>query len=266
MAQRKYKSERRRIMEFARIQESVNDIVLESWIERPHSEDQLKFVFAKHLQAKFHEYKVIVEACVCIRNDKKQYFDIVLVDQNKDFVGFELKYKTKEYGGDFFGGIPLFMHGAQDCGRYDFMRDLYRLQERIEKHNPVVSTSYTVNRYVGGDNTIEYRSNNLGLNDMLGGIAIMVTNDPSYWENNRNRNVHRPMYNQLCIGEGDCVQAGESICWEYMEDGQPFGSVTENGGRNEFMCFSTEKRFHWEALESPEGQEFKYLIVPVVNN
>lgn len=66
---------------------------------------------------------------------------------------FELRNKTKEISTSLNGKqVELKNHGAQDQGRYDFLKDI----EKIEK---AVSTR-----------------------DNVTGFGIIITNDPYYWE------------------------------------------------------------------------------------
>jgi hypothetical protein len=69
----------------------------------------------------------------------------------------ELKYKTRslitmERGETFY----LQNHGAQDIGRYDFVKDLWRLETMV------ANSAHAV------------------------GYAVMLTNDSSYWTRSRN--------------------------------------------------------------------------------
>jgi hypothetical protein len=81
----------------------------------------------------------------------------IWVEQDGEILPLELKYKTRalktvERGETYH----LQNHGAQDIGRYDFVKDIWRLE------TIVANSAHAV------------------------GYAVMLTNDPSYWTKSRN--------------------------------------------------------------------------------
>jgi hypothetical protein len=110
------------------------------------------------------------------------YIDIV-VEKDGQFVPIELKYSTKEIKGAFsrFGvavtaNVPMLKNqGAQDIVRYNFWKDVRRIE--------ALSQAYAAT--------------------IVGGLAVMVTNDSSYQSNPTNPNVG---YANFSIKNGRTVE------------------------------------------------------------
>lgn len=124
--------------------------------ERPafHSEADFQHALAWEIHQMWQKSKVRLEYKPQFF-DSRAYVDVWAVIGNNGYA-IELKYKTRglrfDAGGETF---DLLDQSAQDLGRYDFLKDIQRL-ERI--------TSRT---------------------DTLTGYAILLTNDPSYWNKSR---------------------------------------------------------------------------------
>lgn len=96
------------------------------------------------------------------------YIDIV-VEKDGQFVPIELKYPTKDIWGAFtrFGvavtaKVPMLKNqGAQDIVRYNYWKDVRRIEALRQAYAKTID----------------------------GGLAIMVTNDPSYQNNPTNPSV-----------------------------------------------------------------------------
>lgn len=115
-----------------------------------HSEADFQLAFGWLLQRRFPGADVRLEWRAPL-SDRRLYLDIYL-DVDGEKWGLELKYKTRPIATNVRGELfELKSHGAQDLGRYDYLRDV----ERIE--------------------TLK----GFGLIDA--GAAILLTNDASYW-------------------------------------------------------------------------------------
>lgn len=87
-----------------------------------------------------------------LESEHIDYCDI-MVREEESVTGIELKYKTVRWQGEVEGeSFWLKQQGAQDTGRYDFIKDIVRLESWCER----------------------------GL--IQEGVAIFLTNEPSYWE------------------------------------------------------------------------------------
>ncbi len=94
-------------------------------------------------------------------DNKEIYIDIFLQDDRKNMALIELKYKTREVEIEIdHERFRLKNQSANDVGRYDFMKDLSRLEECVEKLPKAV------------------------------GYAIFLTNDPLYWVSPRKRDTY----------------------------------------------------------------------------
>ena len=111
------------------------------------SEADFQFAFAWELQKLLPNAKIRLEYCPAF--DRKMHIDI-FVETNGYTFSIELKYKTKIFKNNEYS---LKGHGAQDFGRYDYIKDISRIE----------AVKCSDKRFKGG-------------------YAIMLTNDPSYWE------------------------------------------------------------------------------------
>jgi hypothetical protein len=115
-----------------------------------HSEADFQHAFAWELQKMFPHAQVRLELPV-VAGGERMHVDIWVVIDGQPYA-IELKYKKRAL--DATVGSERFLlknDGAQDLGRYDFIKDIVRL-ERISAHMPQVE-----------------------------GYAIILTNDSGYW-------------------------------------------------------------------------------------
>lgn len=89
--------------------------------------------------------------------DNRIYVDIWAANENAT-LAVELKYKTRKPHADDVDGetFDLLNQSAQDVGRYDFLKDIQRLEQIVSGQNDIV------------------------------GYAILLTNDRTYWNPPRN--------------------------------------------------------------------------------
>ena len=131
---------------------NIKDILKQLSEIRPvfHSEADFQYALAWEIQR--HHPKAQIRLEINLPGfDKKEYIDIWAKIGDRVYI-IELKYKTKkinlEYNEEKF---YLLNQGAQDVGRYDFIKDITRLERFIFKHS----------NYIG--------------------YAIILTNDNLYW-------------------------------------------------------------------------------------
>ena len=114
-----------------------------------HSEADFQLALGWHIHETLSDSRVRLE--FKLSRSKNMYLDIWL--QNSK-MAIELKYRTQklkvQLGGEVFA---LRTQGAQDAGRYSFIEDISRLERVV---------------YDQGDAST--------------GFAVLLTNDPSYWE------------------------------------------------------------------------------------
>ena len=150
----------------------------------------------------------------------------VLVCKEKEFLPIELKYKTKSvrknllrFGEEVAEKVEVMKNqGAQDLGMYDFWKDVRRI-EIVRKR----------------------------FNSIKNGLAIFVTNDPSYIKAGRESSNH-VMFNMTegLHGKVKHWRDKESTCCKTHPD------------------FEVEKEYtiHWDSREI-EGVQCHYTIVVI---
>ena len=127
-------------------------------LKRPvfHSEADFQHAFAWQLHEKFPNAQIRLEYAAMV--NQRIYLDLWM-KTNKSVMAIELKYKTSlldiEDNGETY---HLKNQSAQDIGRCAFLEDVYRLEQVTQK---VPNTT---------------------------GLAIILTNDSSYWSPSRKIN------------------------------------------------------------------------------
>lgn len=110
----------------------LHNILKELSEERPifHSEADFKFALAWKIKEEVSPEKIIIEYPVSI-SDKRIYIDIYFKKDNNEYF-LELKYKTKKFEVDYEEMKYILKdQKACDLGRYDFIKDISRLERKI---------------------------------------------------------------------------------------------------------------------------------------
>lgn len=136
----------------------IAEILIALAAQRPifHSEADFQHAFAWEIHRRLPNASIRLEFPV--RPLNKQLFLDVWVAQGDAIFAVELKYKTRAlsvYIGD--EQFALKDQSAQDIGRYDFIKDIQRLEQIVAGRKNVV------------------------------GYAILLTNDSAYWKPPRDR-------------------------------------------------------------------------------
>ncbi len=139
----------------------IENILEELSTERPifHSEADFQHALAWQIHERHRDARIRLETNIGL-GDRREYVDILVGIENKKYP-IELKYKTKKldivdkHGEEFH----LLNQSAQDIGRYDFIKDITRV-ERFVDANPGST-----------------------------GWAILLTNDRTYWEETKRKTV-----------------------------------------------------------------------------
>ncbi len=189
-----------------------------------HSEADFQFALAWKIQEAYPTAKVRLEYCPsCIKTT--MHIDILVIIDD-DWYPIELKYKTlkcvKDHQGEIF---TLKNHGAQDIGRYDFLKDV----QRIEKFRRA-------------------------LPKFKKGFSILLTNDPAYWSNSGRVDT---VYYQFKISEHQ-IKTGK------MDWASHAGKGTMKG-RESSIELEGEYQINWKMysqLDETRSGTFKYLILP----
>lgn len=190
----------------------IKDILrsLSSTRELFHSEADLQFTFSWMLNLKYPDAEIRLERPIQTL-EGKYYLDL-LVHYENEKIGFEFKYKTKKLSFNHNDEqYDLTDHAATNLGRYDFLKDIQRLENLKEEG--------LINK----------------------GYAIFLTNDSAYWNNYRDSNRMGPAF---YIEEG-AIKSGE-MDWareNYPEEDQLIRSITK--GRNKKINLNSSYQIEW---------------------
>ena len=149
------------------------------------SEAQFQFQLAWELKQRCGNTEVLLEyvSMVSSQSNKRFYTDVI-VKEGDQFVAIELKYKTKA---ETINGVSLLEHGATDCGRYDYLWDIKRLQ--LLKNRNTQNYSYAAS-----------------LGTCVDAFAVMLTNESKYWEYGRTvKRAENALYYSFCLKHGEPI-------------------------------------------------------------
>ncbi len=139
--------------------------------DRPifHNEKDFQLALAWKIRGELPDLNVRLEKRINIQDDiinpteSDRFFDIFLFN-NDGIVIIEIKYKTKAFHYEIDGeSFELKKHSAHDQGRFDFIKDIKRIEKALEiyKHENIKCL----------------------------GFSIMLTNDSGYCEKIKDENV-----------------------------------------------------------------------------
>ena len=199
--------------------------------ERPifHSEADFQHALAWHIQKTMPDCQVRLEFKPI--QDKNLYLDIWLPNVE---VAIELKYKTTalelEHDGEVF---QLRDQAAHDCGRYDFLQDVSRLEKLVD------------------DCSVQAKF----------GLAIFLTNDSRYWEYPRFLNdTHYRTPNDCYFRIHGGQTARGYLEWRKPHrDWEPTNRKEPIGLRGVYSLAWKE----YSSFREDEATQFRYLLVQV---
>ena len=189
-----------------------------------HSEADFQHALAWQIHEAMPESQVRLEVDVMQVEHRRRFLDIWLPVEG---VAIELKYKTRglelEQDNESFA---LRDQSAQDQGRYDFLRDIQRLELMRSK-----------------------------LEQCKAGYAVLLTNDSSYWKAPTDKDTVDADFR---VYEGREVSG--ALAWS---DRASSGTV---GGRKSPIQIRGSYRLRWQEYSSFPGKSygsFRYLAVSV---
>lgn len=199
--------------------------------ERPvfHSEADFQHALAWAIHEKCPNLNIRLEKRVEL-NSKNKYLDIFAFNDKKT-VAIEVKYKTTKYKTENLEieinneKFNLKNQLARDLGRYDFIKDISRLEEALEKDFCDV------------------------------GFAIFLTNDENYWKTSKNDETAADK--DFRIPEGKTING--KLCWK---EGTSKGTMR---GREEPITLNGKYDLEWKNYSNLEGKngQFRYLLIEV---
>ena len=230
------------------------------------NESQFQFELAWAIAKKSNCFKVNFEYLFELSESKKKaYIDLTIENENKKVYAIELKYKTPDKECVYKCNnkkTHTFAQGAEDCGCYDYLKDVERLEALVNKEK-----------------------------DVEKGFAIILTNSSKYyvhpkpnhtyyWENfflKNEKTIERKLYwkDPRIEPEGEnviCEENDGKVLWKYVKDKKPcdnnhpgFSCTKE---RYKEIELKNEYKIVWEKYalkteKSPKSPEFKYLILEI---
>lgn len=201
------------------------DVVTVLSRQRPlfHSEADFQHAFAWEIQRRLPNANIRLERPI-LRNGKWLHLDLLVSDSDRS-IAIELKYKTRELSLNHQGeNYHVKNHSAQDVGRYDFLKDIYRLE--------LITKSI----------------------DNCCGWAVLLTNDFAYWRPARggtNDDAFR-------IHEGQVI--GGSLSWS--ENAAP-GSIKGREAVIQFDSEYTMNWHDYSVVEGSKAGTFRYLPIRI---
>jgi hypothetical protein len=188
-----------------------------------HSEADFQHALAWELQSAHPTASIRLERIVQAANEI--HVDIIIAKENIS-AAIEVKYKTRKVTTDINGEyFAVRDHGAQDIGRYDFFKDIRRLEEIVD-HQP---------RWQG--------------------VSIFLTNDSSYWAPLPNPDLG---YAQFSMAEGRTVEG--RLCWG---DRSGPGTRKNRESNHELRGRYRLQWSKYSQVPTDRYGEFRYLAVEV---
>ena len=161
----------------------------------------------------------------CFHKSNSVCVDIVVQD-GETLIPIELKYKTKGFSGKF-GDVDIVLknHGAQDQGRYDFLKDIERLEGFCGCKKYTVGTGY----------------------------AIFLTNDSMYWEPSK----------RDCVDQLFRIHKGREITGDIHWVGETKPGTTK--GRDKPLHLEGQYQITWNPYELAKNKklQFQYTIIKI---
>jgi hypothetical protein len=185
-----------------------------------HSEADFQHALAWEIHTLMPSASIRLEAPA---PDKRIRLDL-LVAFDAERYAIELKYKTKAMTAKVADEqFSLRNAAAQDVGRYDFWKDVARLEQCVE------STASSL------------------------GYAVFLSNDPLYWIERQRANLSE----EFSIHQGRKVPCGVGMRW--AERAAPGGIK----GREKPMVCNSSYACSWKDYSTVGGKVFKYLLLAI---
>lgn len=190
-----------------------------------HSEADFQHSLAWEIQKKLPDASVRLERPM-MHSGRNLHVD-VWITQGAQLLALELKYKTRKVEWPLPNAEEKYYlrdHGAQDIGRYDFAKDIWRLEQLLKGRQGAV------------------------------GYAILLTNDSSYWS----RTKGAPVDADFRLDEGRMVQG--ALMWQ-QEAG--IGTTRGRKTAIELYGQYTLAWDDYSLLEASRYNRFRYTAVKV---
>lgn len=204
----------------------ISDLLDELSEERPvfYTEADFQHALAWKAQSIYPNANIRLEYPVMIDN-KISYIDVVIEKENIKYF-LELKYKTLNLSKVIDGEQFLLKNqGAQDTGRYDYIKDICRIEKVVK----------------GSGKSM--------------GVALLLTNDASYWTESMNTRANDARFR---LHQGRKLNG--VVGWS-----EKAASGTTKGRRaNLILEHEYEIRWEgYSVIDHPKNNVFRYLLLQV---
>lgn len=159
------------------------------------SEADLQLELAQIIKNKYKNQNITVRLEYCPDFDSQMHIDILVVFNNK-WIPIELKYKTRKFDYTDKDGCHynLKEQSAQDCGCYDYIKDISRIEKIRDNKKDIFKAGYT----------------------------IFITNDELYKKGPRSNNVS---YAQFSLKDGRENGISGTLKWNKNINGECTNSI-----------------------------------------
>ena len=208
---------------------TIIDVLAALAKQRPvfHSEADFQHAIAWEIHQRLPRASVRLERPVEVSHLNKLLHVDIWIEQDGDVIALELKYKTRALqvcvGKEQYA---LRSQSAQDIGRYDFIKDIERVENIVADRAPHAT-----------------------------GYAILLTNDPSYWTRSLNDNTVDVKFR---LHEGSNLHG--SLDWGLR------ASPGTRSGREQTLRLRVSYALRWEDYSRPDHGSygrFRYLVAEV---
>ena len=236
----------------------LNNIIVSLQNKRKvfHSEDDLKLAIGMEIIEKTN-CKVRLERPVKIdmidwnneTSEARAPIDIVIIEKSGQHIPIELKYKTKKIAlEENDEKYNLTQHGAVDIGRYNFRKDIYRIEQYLSSHK------------------------NSGL-----GYVLILTNDKAYYNTDISK---KETYDKFLSFHHNATIKMKAMGWSYSKiDRNKYEKKIDDNrwwykGANKLHWTCTKERFYrldllndykitWEDYSIMPETTFKYCLIKI---
>lgn len=197
------------------------------------NEQQFQFDLAWAIKSKLN---LDVKFEVVTYGSNKEYTDLVVLNDDGEFIAIELKYKTDAAK---IGDVNLQRHSAGDLGCYDFWHDVERVDNLVGKK---------------GENVLRGRV-------CVGGFVLMITNDGWYWKNER-KNTKAQYYN-FRLTDNRVVEA-RHLAWQIPQDKKET-FIKQQPKRHHGVDLKRSYKLQWDNYYKDEKNAFKFLMLSIAD-
>lgn len=207
----------------------LNQILESLAKKRPvfHSEADFQHALAWEIHHAKPDAAIRLELPVRADDGRAVHIDLLVVSGHQRFA-IELKYKTAllnaRRGSEQFS---LRGQSAQDCGRYDFLSDVVRLERYVASEQPAM------------------------------GFALLLSNDRLYWEETRQGNISA----KFSIHDTREIISNASMDW--TRDGYTKGREAPITCQSRYSCSWRDYSTIKEGRSTMRNGRFRYLLLTV---